>query len=70
MLRRENAPLQKVTLNLVKGDFAFLQEKYPELGAGKIVRELVRALVKKQQEKDSAIRSSVDVDIGEVTDNI
>lgn len=41
--RQETDPLQKVTMNLYDGDFARLSELYPSLGAGKIVRELVRA---------------------------
>lgn len=34
--------LQKVTLNLFAGDYRRLQELFPDVGAGVIVRRLVR----------------------------
>lgn len=39
--------LQKHTLNLHTGDYARLQDLYPEHGAGKIIRALVRSFLKK-----------------------
>lgn len=42
MRRKEDRPLQKVTLNLFAGDYAALQNLYRRPGAGKIIRELVR----------------------------
>ena len=41
-MRREEIPLQKVTLSLYKGDFDRLREFKPRLGASKVVRLLVR----------------------------
>lgn len=43
MKRKSDYPLEKQTLNLRKGDFARLQELHPQLGAGRVVRELVVA---------------------------
>lgn len=43
MKKREAFPLQKVTLNLFEGDFDWLRENNGRLGAGKVIRELVRA---------------------------
>lgn len=34
--------LQKVTLNLFKGDYRRVQDLFPEVGAGKVIRQLVR----------------------------
>ena len=41
MKRKENYPLQKVTLNLREGDFERLRVLHGRLGAGKVIRELV-----------------------------
>ena len=43
MRRKEDYPLEKVTLNLRWGDFGLLQKLYPRLGAGRIIRALVIA---------------------------
>lgn len=47
MRRKEDHPLQKVTLNLFEGDFERLQTLYDRLGAGKVVRTLVRSHLRK-----------------------
>jgi len=49
--RKENHPLNKHTLNLFDGDFEKLQLWYPRLGAAKVIRELVRAHVKQNEER-------------------
>lgn len=38
----ERELVHKHTINLYEGDFERLQEMYPELGAGIVVRKLVR----------------------------
>jgi len=44
--RKEEFPLQKVTLNLFDGDMSKLQELYPIIGGSKVIRLLVRAHIK------------------------
>jgi len=39
--RKETYPLQKVTLNLREGDWEWLRQMHGNLGAGKVIRELV-----------------------------
>lgn len=39
--------LQKHTLQLFEGDFAKLQEAYPELGASAVIRKLVQTHLSK-----------------------
>ncbi len=51
MKRKEDFPIVKVTLNLFEGDWEKLQTWYPKLGGGKVVRELVRAHVRANEEK-------------------
>lgn len=43
--------LQKVTLNLFDGDFERCRELYPDLGAGKVIRTLVRSFIEKEERK-------------------
>lgn len=40
--RKEEEPLQKVTLNVFKSDYDWLGEQYPALGRTKAIRQLVR----------------------------
>lgn len=51
MRKRESHPLEKVTLNLFKGDFNRLREFHSNLGAGKVVRELVHAHIRRMEEQ-------------------
>lgn len=44
---KEVEELQKHTLNLYKGDFEKLQMFYEKVGAGKMIREIVRAHIHK-----------------------
>lgn len=45
-MRREEIPLQKVTLSLYRGDFDRLRDFKPKLGASKVVRLLVRKYIR------------------------
>jgi len=52
MRRREEKAIQKHTLNLFAGDYERLQALYgTRIGAAKIVRDLVRAHIKKVEER-------------------
>lgn len=51
MARKETQEMEKVTLNLFKGDFAKLRELHPQLGAGKAARVLVRSHIQKVEEE-------------------
>jgi len=42
----EREPVHKHTVNLYEGDFQRLQDLYPDLGAGIVVRKLVRKHIK------------------------
>ena len=63
MRRREDHPIVKVTLNLFAGDWEKLQTWYPKLGAGKVVRELVRAHVRTNEEKFNQSTDPVRVEV-------
>lgn len=41
MRRKEDLPLQKVTLSLYDGDWDFIRGLYSQIGASKVVRKLV-----------------------------
>lgn len=59
MRRKEDKSIEKVTLNLFKGDFRQIQEWEPRLGAAKIVRELVNAYVARERMKREAAAQEV-----------
>ena len=42
MRRKEDLPLEKVTLLLFEGDLDFFKAMYPRLGASRAIRHLVR----------------------------
>lgn len=62
MRRREDFPLRKHTLNLFDGDFARLQELHPRLGAAKAVREIVRAHIKRAEERAAQRATPLETD--------
>ena len=43
----KNDDLQKVTLNLARGDYAKLQALFPDNGAGPIIRQIVHDFIAK-----------------------
>jgi hypothetical protein len=48
--RKEDYKLEKVTLNLRRGDFERLRVLHGRLGSGKVVRELVIGHIKRVEE--------------------
>jgi len=64
--RREDLPLQKVTLNLYEGDMTFLQDLYPRIGAGRAIRRLVRQFrerIESGAKKENATVSVEDIEL-------
>ncbi len=59
MRRKEDFPLQKVTLVLYDGDFARLRDLHPRLGASKVVRMLVRKYIREIENKATAVDGKV-----------
>jgi hypothetical protein len=59
MRRKEDYPLEKVTLNLRDGDFDRLRELHGRLGAGKVIRGLVMGHIKRVEEKMAQQRVSI-----------
>lgn len=51
MPKKSDEPLAKHTLHLYRGDFAELQEMYPDVGAAGVIRTLVRKHIKEQRPK-------------------
>jgi hypothetical protein len=63
-LRKESYPLEKVILNLRKGDFKWLQYMYPKEGAAKQIRKIVIAH-RERVEKKLAQRAEIKLNIEE-----
>lgn len=57
------ADLSKHTLNLFPGDYAKLQQFYPDLGAAVIVRRIVRKFVQQIEAGGAAPITDIDVNI-------
>lgn len=60
MRRKENEPIQKVTLNLFHGDFGKLQDLHGDLGAGRVIRYMVRAYIAKVEKKVAEKQAKVE----------
>jgi len=56
----KNEDLQKVTLNLWRGDYAKLQLLFPDNGAGPVIRELIRDFIARVEAVETA---APDVDV-------
>lgn len=56
------ADLSKHTLNLFPGDYAKLQQYYPDIGAATIIRRIVRRFLDQIEEKGEA-QPIADVDV-------
>lgn len=53
MVRKLNdeVPMQKHTLNLYEGQYATLQQMFPELGAAVVIRRILQNFIDQQQTK-------------------
>lgn len=57
----KNNDLQKCTMNLFRGDYAKLQDLYPDIGAATIIRRIVRKFIDQIEEKGQAVDAEIDV---------
>lgn len=57
----KGSELQKHTLNLFAGDYEELQSMYPDVGAGPIIRRLVRDFLAKVQTNPAEVKVNVDI---------
>lgn len=55
--------LTKHTMNLFAGDYAKLQQYYPDIGAATIIRRVIRAFVNQIEEKGADVVAEIDVKI-------
>ena len=55
--------LQKHTLNLCPGDYAKLQQFYPDIGAAVIIRRAVHALVQQIEEKGVEVEAEIKINL-------
>jgi hypothetical protein len=62
MMAKRQEDLEKVTLNLYRGDYGRLQEVFPETGAAVVVRRLVRNFIRNRLDVGDL---ALDVDIRE-----
>lgn len=55
--------LQKHTLNLFAGDYRKLQELYPDVGAGVVIRRIVRKFIEKLETSNQSDDVKVSIEI-------
>ena len=58
---RNKTELQKHTLNLCPGDYAKLQQYYPDIGAATIIRMIVHKFVEQIDEHGIEVEAKIDV---------
>lgn len=56
MIRKSDVPIRKHTLNLFEGDYERMQVLYPRLGAGRAIREIIRAHIRQIEEATAQSR--------------
>jgi hypothetical protein len=57
------ADLSKHTMNLYPGDYAKLQDLYPDIGAATIIRRIVRAFITQIEEKGTDVAAEIHVEL-------
>jgi len=69
-VRKEEYPLEKVILNLRKGDFKWLQYMHPKEGAAKQIRKIViryrERVEKKIEERQAASKDELELNLEEI----
>ena len=63
--RKEDYPLEKVTLNLREGDWDWLKAMHGRLGASKVIRELVIGHRKRSEELAAQRIPQLELDLGD-----
>jgi len=55
--------LQKHTLNLYEGDYEKIRLLYPDVGAGAIIRRIVRKFIEQVEQQGASIDAKVEIKI-------
>lgn len=63
MSKAEEEGLQKHTLNLYPGDYEKLRILYPDVGAGAIIRRVVRKYIEQIEANEASIDAKVEIKI-------
>lgn len=59
----KNSDLHKVTMNLFAGDYAKLQDLYPDIGAATIIRRIVRKFIEEIEVKGTDVPAEIHVEL-------
>lgn len=63
MAKADEEGLQKHTLNLYPGDYEKLRTFYPDVGAGAVIRRIVRSYIKQIETNGTSIDAKVEIKI-------
>lgn len=63
MARPKDDDLQKHTLNLFRGDYEKIQALFPDVGAGPIIRRILRRFIEKTEMGEVSTDPNVEVNL-------
>ena len=62
-MMKDDEGLQKHTLNLFEGDYEKLRVLYPDIGAGAIIRRIVRRFIEQVEANGGSVEAKVEIKI-------
>jgi hypothetical protein len=62
-MQKDDEGLQKHTLNLFEGDYEKLRSFYPDVGAGAVIRRIVRRYIEQVEVTGGSIDAKVEIKI-------
>jgi hypothetical protein len=62
-MHKDDEGLQKHTLNLYEGDYEKIRLLYPDVGAGAIIRRIVRRFIEQVEVTGTSIDAKVEIKI-------
>lgn len=62
-MQKDNQELSKHTLNLYLGDYEKLRSFYPDVGAGAVIRRIVRRYIEQIEVNGGSIDAKVEIKI-------
>jgi hypothetical protein len=65
-VKKSPHPLKRVCINLREGDWEWLQENHEQLGAGKVVRELVINYIESSKRRIEEKAAQLQLNLGDI----
>lgn len=62
-MKKDEHDLQKHTLNLFEGDYARIQALYPDIGAGPVIRRVLRSFIEQAEAGGAEFQPKVEIEL-------